>query len=284
MSLAALLSQTMADMTAVQIEAAAKRGAGILLPIGVMETHGPHLPTGTDALIATQMCHLTRTYAAELGKEFLIAPPFYWGITGVLADFPGSFNIRPATAKLLLIDMIDSLLANKFSEILIVSHHGDFHHNMMIREVLEGLHTRGATGVRWLYAAARWRLIARLGMTGKEPIWVPWDFKPELERFRVTGILGSHADEYETAAMVRYFPEIVDFAALENLPPTQLTTDDQASWRKGGDAPRRLTPDGYFGAPNPIDPNLWRHFDETARIMVEAVIGAKSKSKAAASS
>ena len=54
-------------------------------------------------------------------------------------------------------------------------------------------------------------MIKRLGMTGEEPIWVRWDFTPELERFRVTGILGVHADEYETAAMVRYFPETVDY-------------------------------------------------------------------------
>ena len=271
MPISALFTETMADMTAVQIEAAAKGGAGVLLPIGVMETHGPHLPTGTDAYIATQICRLTKTYAAERGKQLLIAPPYYWGITGVLGDFAGSFNIRPETAKLLLNDVIDSLLTNNFSEILLVSHHGDFHHNVMIREVLEQLHARGAAGVRWLYAAARWRLIKRLGLTGNEPYWVPWDFKPELERFQVTGILGVHADEYETAAMVRYFPETVDFDALQDLAPTQLTLDDLQSWREGGDAPRRLTPAGYFGAPNPIDPDLWRHFDETARIMAAAV-------------
>ena len=271
MTIGALFTETMADMTAVAIEAAVERGAGVLLPIGVMETHGPHLPTGTDALIATQICRLTKSYAAELGRELLIAPPYYWGITGVLSGFAGSFNIRAETARQLLNDVIDSLLANKFGDILLVSHHGDFDHNVMIREVLEAQHQQGNTGVRWLYAAARWRLIKRLGLTGQEPYWVPWDFKPELERFKVTGILGVHADEYETAAMVRYFPETVDFDALENVSPTQLTMKDLESWRAGGDAPRRLTPDGYFGAPNPVDPNLWRHFDETARIMAAAV-------------
>jgi len=271
MTIGALFTETMADMTAVAIEAAVKRGAGVLLPIGVMEIHGPHLPTGTDALIATQICGLTKTYAADLGREFLIAPPYYWGITGVLSGFAGSFNIRAETARQLLNDVIDSLLANKFGDILLVSHHGDFHRNVMIREVLEQQHQQGNAGVRWLYAAARWRLIKRLGLTGQEPYWVPWDFKPELERFKVTGILGVHADEYETAAMVRYFPETVDFDALENVSPTQLTMKDLESWRAGGDAPRRLTPDGYFGAPNPVDPNLWRHFDETARIMAAAV-------------
>jgi creatinine amidohydrolase len=270
MSIGTLFTETMADMTSVKIAAAAKRGAGVLLPIGVMEAHGPHLPTGTDAFIATQLCHLTRNYAAP-AKELIIAPPYYWGINSVLGEFAGSFNIRPETAKLLLTDVIDSLLANQFTEILLVSHHGDFAHNTMIRDVLEAMHRKGKTGVRWLYAATRWKMIQRLGMTGEEPIWVRWDFAPELERFRVTGILGVHADEYETAAMVRYFPATVDYDALKDLAPTQLTMDDLAEWRKGGDAARRVTPDGYFGAPNPIDPELWRHFDETARIMAAAL-------------
>src|SRR5262245_6705555 len=90
MPIGALFTETMADMTAVQIEASVKRGAGVLRPIGVMETHGPHLPTGTDAFIAIQICRLTKAYAAELGRELVIAPPFSWGITGVLADFAGS--------------------------------------------------------------------------------------------------------------------------------------------------------------------------------------------------
>ena len=87
----------------------------MLLPIGVIEAHGPHLPTGTDALIATQLCHLTRAYAAPRPRSCIVAPPYYWGINSVLGEFTGSFNIRPQTAKLLLRDVIDSLLDKRRS-------------------------------------------------------------------------------------------------------------------------------------------------------------------------
>jgi creatinine amidohydrolase len=273
MTAGSLLHATLADMTAPQIEAAAARGAGALLPIGVIEAHGPHLPTGTDAYIATQLCRLTQTYAAQAGRELMIAPPYYWGINGVLGEFAGSFNIRPETAKALLVDVIDSLLANRFPDVFLISHHGDFAHNVMIRDVLLEMHAQGKAGVRWLYAPARWAMFERLGMTGDEPIWVPWQFKPELGRFRVTGVLNVHADEYETAAVVRYFPQTVDYDALRELPPTDLTIDDLKAWRAGGEAARRVTPRAYFGAPNPVDPELWRFFDETARIMADAVGG-----------
>jgi creatinine amidohydrolase len=114
-------------------------------------------------------------------------------------------------------------------------------------------------------------MFERIGQTGKEPIWVPWEPVPQLEDFKLTGILGVHADEFETAAMVRYFPDTVDYDALRNLEPTRLTFQDLQDWRKGGDEARRLTPDGYFGAPNPIDPELWRHYDETAKVMAAAI-------------
>ena len=258
----------MAEMTAPAVAAAAQRGAVAILPVGVMEAHGPHLPIGTDAFIALALSRLTARYA---GREALVAPPFYWGINGVLADFTGSFRVRPETAALLLEDVIQSLLGFGFGEVLLVSHHGDLAHNEMIRDVLVALHGAGGAGARWLYTPFRWRMFARLGMTGEEAIWVPWTPTPALEAFRLTGVFGVHADEFETAAMVRYFPETVDFEALRDLPPTALTAADLPRWRKGGAEARALTPDGYFGAPNPVDPELWRHFDETAKIMAAAI-------------
>ncbi|HXT06063.1 MAG TPA: creatininase family protein [Roseiarcus sp.] len=243
-------------------------GTVAILPVGVMEAHGPHLPIGTDAFIALALSRLTAGYAGAAGREALVAPPFYWGVNGVLADFVGSFRVRPQTAAMLLEDVIGSLVGLGFGEVLIISHHGDLAHNEMIRDVLLGQH---GVGVRWLYTPFRWRMFARLGMTGQEPIWAPWTPTPGLEASRLTGVFGVHADEYETVAMVRHFPHTVDFEALRELPPTALTTADLPRWRKGGAEARALTPDGYFGAPNPIDPELWRHFDETAKIMAAAI-------------
>jgi len=267
----ALMADTMAEMTAPAIQAAAARGAVALLPVGVIECHGPHLPVGTDIFIALELCRATRRYMSDLGREAVIAPPYSWGINGILGEFPGSFRIRPETAAALLRDVIQSLAENGFREILLVSHHGDRLHNEMIRDVLTALHTEGLSGARWLYAPFRWRMFERIGQTGREPIWVPWEPAPELERFHLTGVLGVHADEYETAAMVRYRPETVDYDALRCLEPTRLTLADLQEWRQGGEAARRITPDGYFGAPNPADPQLWRHYDETARLMAVAV-------------
>jgi creatinine amidohydrolase len=128
------------------------------------------------------------------------------------------------------------LVANEFREVLIVSHHGDRAHNEMVRDVLTSLHAQGRTNARWLYTPFRWRMFERIGQTGREPIWVRWEHTPELEAFKLTGVLGVHADEYETAAMVRYFPDTVDYDALDAAPPTRLTPSDLQRWRAGGES------------------------------------------------
>jgi len=273
----ALLAGTMAEMTAPEIVAAARRGAGALLPIGVMEIHGPHLPIGTDAYIASALCRLTQRYAAEQGIELLIVPPFYWGVNHVMSAFPGTFRIRREIATGLLSDIIDTLLDNALGEVLLVSHHGDLEHNKVLLEVVEQQQRRGHSGVRWLYAPFRWRLYGRLGCSGKEPFWVPWEMPHELEDLKTTGILGVHADEIETAAMARYYPDLVAFDLLPGLKPTSLGERDLERWRKGGEDARAVTPDGYFGAPQPIDPDLWRHYDYTARAMAAAVVSARRR-------
>jgi creatinine amidohydrolase len=123
-----------------------------------------------------------------------------------------------------------------------------------------------------LYAPVRWKPFGRLGRTGNEPIWVPWEAPPELADLNTTGILGVHADEYETAAMVRYHPDLVAFDVLPELEPTRLDERDLQRWRMDGEEARAVAPDGYFGARQPIDPDLWRHYDLTARAMADAVV------------
>lgn len=271
-----LFAGTMVEMTGPEIAAAALRGAGVLVPIGVIEQHGPHLPVGTDALIATDLCRLTLKHATALATELVIAPPFFWGVNSIFAGTPGTFTTRPEIAAGLLADLLDTLVETGFRHIYLVSHHGDRAHNDMVRNVVEAQHGRGRTGILWAYAPVRWDTIARLGMTGREAIWLPWEKPAELDALQTTGILGVHAHEHETAAIVRFHPDLVDFDALRDLEPTRLGPEDLAEWRRGGEHARRVTPDGYFGAPRPVDPDLWRHYDITARTIAEAIRRTKS--------
>ena len=56
-----IFEETMVDLTFPQVEAAAARGAAVLVPSGVVEQHGPHLPTGTDTGSPKSMAFMPRT-------------------------------------------------------------------------------------------------------------------------------------------------------------------------------------------------------------------------------
>ncbi len=59
-----------------------------ILPIGAVEAHGPHLPLGTDNLLAERL-------AAKLAERVngLVLPTLPYGQVWSLRNFPGSINI-----------------------------------------------------------------------------------------------------------------------------------------------------------------------------------------------
>jgi creatinine amidohydrolase len=93
-------------------------GVGII-PIGVIEAHGPHLPLGTDALEA----HFTACRAAEV--ESCIVFPFYpYGINHESAHLPGAVVIKREIVFGLLENICDEMARQGLSKIILFSGHG----------------------------------------------------------------------------------------------------------------------------------------------------------------
>jgi creatinine amidohydrolase len=258
----------MVDMTYPEVVKAATRGAVVLLPSGVVEQHGPHLPIGVDTYGSYLLAKLTKRELSRLGREAVVAPPFYWGINKVTEGFPATFRVRYETSVMLLTDIMDTLVEDGFRDIFIVNHQGDAAHARMQIEVMQSQHARGNTGIAWVEDEVTAR---RHGANGTDAYWLTF-LMPEDTGLVLSGKLGVHAHEVETAMMARWFPEIVNYDALDTLDPTDLSIDDLVEWRKGGDHARRVTPLGYFGDPKPHDPNLWRLYTIRARLMAESII------------
>jgi creatinine amidohydrolase len=92
-----VFKETMADMDWLSIEEAIKANAIVLLPSGVMEQQGPHLPIATDLYVSYKICVLLKSIVEDHGVRVLIAPPFYWGMNHVTRSFVGSFTTRRET-------------------------------------------------------------------------------------------------------------------------------------------------------------------------------------------
>lgn len=76
-------------------------GRTILLPFGSTEQHGPHLPVGTDTLVAIT---LAEDAAARAG--ILAAPPLWFGWSPHHMVLPGTITIRPELLAEFAFDMV----------------------------------------------------------------------------------------------------------------------------------------------------------------------------------
>jgi creatinine amidohydrolase len=107
----------MEKMTVKMVRDYLTRKKSIIIPVGVIEQHGYHLPLNTDALIAQKLSLL-------IGEktEILVAPVMYQSFSG--GDCPGTINISPATMSLVMGDMLISLVSQGFKNFYIVLCHG----------------------------------------------------------------------------------------------------------------------------------------------------------------
>ncbi|MFE1629143.1 creatininase family protein [Brevibacillus reuszeri] len=62
----------------------------VLLPTGACEVYGPHLPLGSDLLVATKIAEKVATRV-----NAIIGPALEVGDSSALDDFPGTITIRP---------------------------------------------------------------------------------------------------------------------------------------------------------------------------------------------
>jgi creatinine amidohydrolase len=104
-----------------EIDSAAKAGRMALLPVAMIEDHGPHLPVDTDSVIATAICRHT---AERIPEELVLLPTVKFGYSPHHIDFPGTLTIRWNTFVEYLLDILRSLIHHGFHRILMVNGHG----------------------------------------------------------------------------------------------------------------------------------------------------------------
>jgi creatinine amidohydrolase len=90
----------------------------VLVPLGCVETQGPHTPLGMEFLMADA---LARAVAGRTDSVALPAVPF--GYSGDFAQVPGTIFARPETLAMLYEDIYLSVLRAGFSHVLFLAYH-----------------------------------------------------------------------------------------------------------------------------------------------------------------
>jgi creatinine amidohydrolase len=111
------------ELTAADLRAKAQAGAIVLLPVGSMEQHGPHLPVGVDTILSEGICKAAaEAVAGEM--EIVVAPTLWCGMAEHHMAFGGTFTFDIPTYKAVLGCLLKSLERQGFSRVLIVNGHG----------------------------------------------------------------------------------------------------------------------------------------------------------------
>lgn len=76
----------------------------LLVPIGSLEQHGPHLPLSTDTIVAAAVVREVVRLVESSGRDVLVAPAIGYGVSGEHQDFPGTISIGRQALELLLVE------------------------------------------------------------------------------------------------------------------------------------------------------------------------------------
>ena len=77
----------------------------LLVPVGSVEQHGPHLPLATDAMVANAVTRAAAERLDATGIEVLVAPSLNYGASGEHEGFPGTISIGHEALFLLLAEL-----------------------------------------------------------------------------------------------------------------------------------------------------------------------------------
>jgi creatinine amidohydrolase len=224
----------------------------VVLPIGAVEQHGPHLPVGTDFLTID---HLARKAAARAAEEIpvIVTPTIPFGSSHHHLPFGGTMSLSTRTCYQVLYDLAESLVAGGFRSIFILNGHGGNHEVAQL--VARDLALKHPAH---LAAASYWT--------------IAWDALIE-EGAHVAGRLPGHSGAYETSQMLALRPDLVRRplparAGASGSNPRSLNRPYRAErpgfWQ---------SIDGYSDSPDRADLERGRaYLDAVARSVANALV------------
>ncbi len=161
----------------------------VVIPIGSLEQHGPHMPLFTDSILCSEVA---RRAAEKLADRVLFAPLLWVGNSHHHMDFCGTISAEPRVYLDLLCGVLENFIAHGFKRLVLLNGHGGntVPGHQAVFEVRQRHRDRKDL---LLLSATYWSL-------GSKP--------SEVDRTIGQGRMG-HACEWETSMMLRIAPQLV---------------------------------------------------------------------------
>jgi creatinine amidohydrolase len=211
-------------------------GAVAILPVGATEAHGPHLPLGTDVVIAEAMARAAADLLEARHRPAIVLPSLAYGPARYAAGFAGTISLRPATLTALVLDVARSLGAHGVRALAIANAHLDPDHLTALRAAAEEGPHSGLPPIVFPDLTRR-----------------PWGSRL-TEEFRSGAC---HAGRFEGSVVLAERPELVREAVRAALPPNPVSLSE-AIRAGAGTFEEAGGPRAYFGDPAAATPEEGR--------------------------
>lgn len=224
--------KTMFEMTSEEVQEALTQTDIILLPVGALEQHGPHLPLGSDSMQGTEICKRVQLLLAEEGIPVVVAPPFIYGLSAAHMEFPGTITLQPHTMLAVLEETCLSLYRHGFRRFALIMGHGGNWPIMQVaaQSVVAQTPDAHVMALNWLEL-----------MYGEYP------------KILASRRTERHSGEGETARMLATHPELVELGRARTYYPETLAKKEPIDHPAGIYKPARdmkaSTPVGSIGDP-----------------------------------
>lgn len=211
----------------------------MLLPLGAIEQHGPHLPLSVDWLGAEEIARRVAPHLGRRGYRPILAPSIPYGVSTLAIGWSGTVSLSPATLRRLVGEIVGALADVGLRRFVLTNYQADPDHLRVMGRIVRDLERRHPVQV--LVAGFTPDAPADNAMSNPRVRALMRSRQPEFEW---------HSGEVETSVMLSVAPRLVRRGVARRLRPARV--DFRAALGRGVKRFRDMHPtgDGYFGSPS----------------------------------
>ena len=197
------------ELTWRQIDGLNRQRTLFILPVGMLEQHGPHLPVGADTIGIMYEANRVSTRVSQALPDWhvVMMPAVNYGHGGanLLGDrpiHPGTYAIRQSTLRSLVADIGARIAENGFKWIFVMNGHGAPTHNIALNEASDFVSE--TYSVTMLHVTGLFQADAAIQSSG-EKINARYFSAADLSSFG----MDIHAGVSETSGILAIRPDLV---------------------------------------------------------------------------